>query len=71
MAAARTYSDPGLRKALTAAGGIRPLARALNIDPASVSRWTRVPYEHILSIEKITGVPREELRPELYRKPPR
>lgn len=71
MSAARSYSDPGLRKAIAAAGGIRPLARALGLDHTAVLRWTRVPYEHIIRIEEITGVPREVLRPELYRKPSR
>jgi DNA-binding transcriptional regulator YdaS (Cro superfamily) len=28
-----------------------------------------VPYEHIIKIEEVTGVQREELRPELYRVP--
>ena len=69
MSAARTYSDPGLRKALAAAGGIRPLARALGISHVAVLNWTRVPYKHIVRIEEVTGVPREVLRPELYRVP--
>jgi DNA-binding transcriptional regulator YdaS (Cro superfamily) len=58
--------DAGLKKAIAAAGGIRPLARVLGIDPASVARWTRVPYEHIIAIEEKLNVDRAELRPELY-----
>jgi DNA-binding transcriptional regulator YdaS (Cro superfamily) len=60
---------PGLIAAIKAAGGIRPLARALGISHVSVLEWTSVPTRHLLEIEKVTGIPRETLRPELYRKP--
>lgn len=35
----------------------------------SVLKWTRVPARHVIALEEITGIPREELRPDLY--PPR
>jgi hypothetical protein len=47
------------------------LARALDLSHVSVLRWTSVPIRYLLQIEEITGVPREKLRPELYRKPRR
>jgi DNA-binding transcriptional regulator YdaS (Cro superfamily) len=65
------YADPGLRKALKAAGGVSALARALGITHVAVLEWKRVPYQHIIRIEEITGVPRQELRPELYAPPRR
>ena len=50
--------------------GIRliDLARAIGVDKASVTRWSqrRVPAERVLDVERITGVPRHELRPDLY-----
>jgi DNA-binding transcriptional regulator YdaS (Cro superfamily) len=58
----------GLIAAIEAAGGIRALARALGLAHPSVLRWTEVPTRYLLQIEQITGVPREKLRPELYRK---
>ncbi|HEY2531225.1 MAG TPA: YdaS family helix-turn-helix protein [Xanthobacteraceae bacterium] len=59
--------DAGLQKAIAAAGGIRALARALDRNHALVSRWTKVPYEYLLEVERVTGVRREVLRPELFR----
>jgi DNA-binding transcriptional regulator YdaS (Cro superfamily) len=59
--------DEGLRLAIRAAGGIRPLARALGINPASLMKWMRVPTDRILQVEAVTSIPREKLRPDLYR----
>lgn len=50
--------------------GIRPidLAGKLGVDKATVSRWAykEVPASRILEVEKITGIPRQQLRPDLY-----
>jgi len=42
------------------------IARALRLHAPAVSRWKRVPAEHVMKVEKITGIPRDELRPDLY-----
>jgi len=62
--------DKGLLKAIEAAGNQRRLALLLGIDPAAVNGWKKIPAHRIVEIERLTGVPREELRPELYRKEP-
>jgi DNA-binding transcriptional regulator YdaS (Cro superfamily) len=67
MAKERVFKDKGLAKAIKATGGLRALARALGMDHATLLRWTRVPYERVLDVEWVTGMPREELRPELHR----
>jgi hypothetical protein len=61
--------DLGLQKAIESTGGVRALARGLGRDAALVSRWTKVPYEYLLEVERVSGVPREYLRPELFRRP--
>lgn len=43
------------------------VARALKITHGAVSQWTRVPAERVLAVSDITGIPKEELRPDLYR----
>lgn len=58
--------DDGLRQAIVAIGGVGALARALGISQPSVSNWARVPAERVLTVELLTGVPRSELRPDLY-----
>ena len=60
--------EPGLLRAIEAGGGISALARKLGISQAALSKWRRVPAHQIIAVEKATGVPREELRPDLYRR---
>jgi DNA-binding transcriptional regulator YdaS (Cro superfamily) len=44
------------------------IARELGVNKSAVTRWTqsRIPAERVSEIEKITGVPREVLRPDLW-----
>ncbi len=59
-------SDPGLDEAIRAAGGATELARRIGISQPSVSNWSRVPAERVLSVEAATGIARAILRPDLY-----
>jgi len=64
---ARLYvDDVAVQKALKKVGGLRPLARLLGINPQNISRWKRCPAGYVLTLERLTGVPRYELRPDLY-----
>jgi hypothetical protein len=58
--------DAGLTKAIKAAGNGAALARELGITRSALSQWRRVPQQHIIAIERITGVHRKVLRPDLY-----
>lgn len=44
------------------------VAEAMGVDKSSVTRWTqnRVPAERVLEMERITGIPRHELRPDIF-----
>lgn len=47
------------------------LAAQLGITHAAVQQWGgRVPAERVVDVERITGIPREALRPDLYRLKP-
>jgi TorA maturation chaperone TorD len=59
-------TDRGLQEAIRAVGGVTELARRIGIAQPSVSNWSRIPAERVLSVESITGVTREVLRPDLY-----
>jgi DNA-binding transcriptional regulator YdaS (Cro superfamily) len=63
--------DPaaGFRVAAKAVGGVPALARLLNVREQTPYQWgrIRIPAERIIEIERLTGVPRELLRPDLYR----
>src|ERR1041384_2921342 len=62
--------DPGLSAAIQAVGGVSELARRVGISQPSVSNWDKVPAERVLAVESVTGVPRAQLRPDLYRAQP-
>jgi DNA-binding transcriptional regulator YdaS (Cro superfamily) len=44
------------------------LARHLSVNKATVSRWgkNRIPAERVLDVERVTGISRSELRPDIY-----
>lgn len=56
----------GLEDAIKAVGGVGALARALGISQPSVSNWSRVPPERVIEVEKVSGIGRHLLRPDLY-----
>ena len=58
--------DDGLDRAIDAAGGIAQLARKIGISQPSVSNWNKVPAQRVIAVEAATGVPRNDLRPDLY-----
>jgi DNA-binding transcriptional regulator YdaS (Cro superfamily) len=62
-----THREEGLRLAIEKAGGLNALARELGITGAALCEWRRVPTHRILQVEAVTGIPREKLRPDLYR----
>jgi TorA maturation chaperone TorD len=58
--------DQGLNEAIRVVGGVSELARQLGISQPSVSNWTRVPAERVMSVETLTGINRVVLRPDLF-----
>lgn len=57
----------GLDKAITVAGGVGKLASAIGVAQTAVSNWKSrgVPVEQCPAIERSTGVPCHELRPDV------
>lgn len=58
-----------LASAIEKAGGQSEVARLLGIAQQSVSEWVArgvVPPKRVLEIERLTGVPRHRLRPDIY-----
>ncbi|HEX2554212.1 MAG TPA: Cro/CI family transcriptional regulator [Microvirga sp.] len=59
-------------RAIEAYGGGAALARRLGISRNAVSEWRakqRIPVERVLDLERLTGIPRHELRPDIYPAP--
>lgn len=47
------------------------LGRLLGISQRAVGKWLqagRVPAGRVVDVERVTGIPREKLRPDLYRR---
>lgn len=56
-----------LEKALAAVdNNASELARRLGITVQSIQQWRRIPAERVVAVERVTGVPRHELRPDLF-----
>lgn len=71
MTSTRSYknADQPLQQAYRAAGGLNRIADAVNRKPGTVCGWSRVPPEHVLVVEAVSGIPRHVLRPDLYPAP--
>lgn len=57
-----------LQKLLRARGiTLSEVAQRVGVDKATVTRWAqkRIPEERVLEVERVTGIPRHELRPDL------
>lgn len=58
--------DPGLEKAIAAAGTRTKLASKLGITLGAISQWERIPINRVHQVESITGVSRHVLRPDFF-----
>ena len=77
--AAEKNLDPGIslaygivmRDAITVdairrAGGPAAVGRAFGITSQAVTQWQRVPPERVLEVERLSGVSRHLLRPDVF-----
>lgn len=55
-----------LERVVKQAGGRIALADKLGIKPQAVSQWDKVPALRVLDVERITGISRHELRPDVF-----
>lgn len=57
--------------AKTKAGGPAALAKAIGgVTSQAVSQWKKIPAERVLDIERLTGISRHELRPDVFGEAP-
>jgi DNA-binding transcriptional regulator YdaS (Cro superfamily) len=56
-----------VNRVIKAAGGVNALAQGLGISPPAISFWDRgVPVRRVIAVERLTGISRYELRPDIY-----
>lgn len=63
-------SDPGLAAALSKFSRRKVFAAAIGITTQAIAQWDRVPSKHVIAVERVSGIDRHVLRPDLY-PPPR
>jgi DNA-binding transcriptional regulator YdaS (Cro superfamily) len=63
----RTHRDAGVDLAIEAAGGVSQLARLLGVRKQAIyAGWRKIPIHRIRQVSRITGIPREQLRPDIF-----
>ena len=53
-------------KLLKATTNVSKLASELGVSRMAVYQWKEVPANRLVEIEQLTGIPRQDLRPDLY-----
>ena len=55
-------------KAIDAAGGLQPMAAKLGVTYQAVQKWRNsgIPVTRVLDVERITGISRHEIRPDIF-----
>jgi DNA-binding transcriptional regulator YdaS (Cro superfamily) len=62
----RRQRSPGVIAAVDAAGSMTGLGKLLGITAQAVAGWSVVPTKRVSEIERVTGVKRSLLRPDIY-----
>jgi transcriptional regulator with XRE-family HTH domain len=47
-------------------GSQRRLAEYLTLSPSTICEWVQVPIHWLAEVEMLTGIPRSQLRPDLF-----
>lgn len=61
--------ESAIEKAVHAVGSQSSLARSVNVTPQAVQQWVeagRVSHKKVIEVERVSGVSRQELRPDIY-----
>ena len=58
-----------ITEAIKRAGSVKALAAAAGVRPQAISQWKQVPVERVARISEVLGIPRHELRPDIYEAP--
>ncbi|WP_454813816.1 Cro/CI family transcriptional regulator [Labrys neptuniae] len=53
--------------AVSACGTTAELARRIGVTRQAIRQWKKIPIDKVVSVEGATGIPREILRPDIFR----
>lgn len=60
---------PPIKRAVKDAGGPKAVGKALGISHQAVVQWDQCPPLRVLDMERLSGMSRHELRPDMYPAP--
>ena len=63
--------ESGIKQAIQKIGRQNKLAKAVGVTPQALQHWIKskkVPAKRVLAVEKLTGVSRTDLNPDIYPK---
>ena len=58
-----------MRKLRGERGLLSKIAIGIGVKPQAVHQWDVVPLQRVLEVERVTGKPRHELRPDFFHAP--
>ncbi len=58
-----------IAEAIKKAGSVKALAEAAGVKPQAISQWRQVPIDRVARIAEALGMPRHELRPDVFDPP--
>jgi len=64
--AAMRIDDPHILRAIERAGGGTVVAARLGLTRQAIYQWRRIPAQYVIALERLSGVSRRRLRPDLY-----
>lgn len=63
----RTRAEAALKLAISRIGGVTSLAAELGLTRDAIYKWNGIcSPAHVLDVEKLTNIPRTDLRPDWY-----
>jgi DNA-binding transcriptional regulator YdaS (Cro superfamily) len=65
IAKARAQAQRAMRLVRGQPGMLAKIARTIGVRPQAVSQWRTVPLDRLLVVEQLSGIPREQLRPDV------
>lgn len=58
--------DISIKEIANQAGGVVALSLKLGLSRGAVSQWKTVPLNRVSDVARITGIPRDKLRPDVF-----
>jgi DNA-binding transcriptional regulator YdaS (Cro superfamily) len=55
-----------VERVIRAGGGSTAVSRVVGVTRQAVEDWCRIPAQHVLALEELTGISRHAMRPDVF-----